>query len=41
MNIIAHIEIPVLDLDRAMKFYSSVFGLDFGDVVVKHGSKMA
>lgn len=41
MNIIAHIEIPVRDLDWAMKLYSSVFGLDFVDVVVIHGSKMA
>lgn len=25
MNLIAHVEIPVRDLERAMRFYSAVF----------------
>ena len=41
MNLIAHVEIPATDLDRAMLFYSSVFGVNFGDFVTIHDSKMA
>ncbi len=41
MNLIAHVEIPVRDLDRAMAFYSAVFGIAFGDIVELHGSRMA
>lgn len=29
MNLIAHVEIPVSDLERAMRFYASVFGVAF------------
>ncbi len=32
MNLIAHVEIPVSDLERAMRFYASVFGVAFGEV---------
>lgn len=41
MNLIAHVEIPVTDLERAMHFYHAVFGVTFGDVVTIHGSRMA
>lgn len=41
MNLIAHVEIPVADLERAMRFYSAVFGVTFGDVVTIHGNRMA
>ena len=41
MNLIAHVEIPVTDLERAMRFYSAVFGVTFGDVVTIHGNRMA
>lgn len=41
MNLIAHVEIPVLDLDRAIGFYSSVFGIAFGRTVQVHDSTMA
>lgn len=41
MNLIAHVEIPVTDLERAMHFYQAVFGVTFGDVVTIHGSRMA
>lgn len=41
MNLIAHVEIPVADLERAMIFYHAVFGVAFGDVVTIHGSRMA
>ncbi|QQP98422.1 VOC family protein [Lysobacter enzymogenes] len=41
MNLIAHVEIPVADLDRAMRFYALVFDVRFGDVVTVHGSRMA
>jgi hypothetical protein len=33
MNPVVHIEIPVLELDRAMWFYNHVFGVRFGEVV--------
>lgn len=38
MNLIAHVEIPVSDLERAMRFYASVFGVAFGEVATLHGS---
>lgn len=41
MNLIAHVEIPVSDLGRAMRFYASVFGVAFGEVATLHGSRMA
>ena len=41
MNAIIHVEIPVTDLDRAMRFYSAVFGVRFGDVVTIHDNQMA
>ena len=40
-NPIAHVEIPVADLERAMRFYESVFGVSFDRVVTLHGSRMA
>ena len=39
-NIGSYFEIPVNDLDRAMKFYSEVFGCDFIKEVI-HGNEMA
>lgn len=41
MNLIAHVEIPVIDLERAMRFYSAVFDVKFGEVVAIHGNQMA
>lgn len=41
MNLIAHVEIPVIDLERAMRFYTLVFDVRFGEVIALHGSKMA
>lgn len=41
MNLIAHVEIPVSNLERAMLFYSSVFGVTFGEIVTIHDSRMA
>lgn len=41
MNLIAHVEIPVADLERAMRFYSAVFDVTFGEVVTIHDNKMA
>lgn len=41
MNLIAHVEIPAADLERAMRFYSQVFGIAFEGVVDLHDSKMA
>lgn len=41
MNLIAHVEIPVANLERAMHFYSTVFEVTFGDVVTIHGNRMA
>jgi predicted enzyme related to lactoylglutathione lyase len=41
MNLIAHVEIPVADLTRAMRFYRTVFDIEFGDVVEIHESRMA
>lgn len=40
-DLIAHVEIPVSDLERAMRFYASVFGMAFGEVATLHGSRMA
>lgn len=39
-NIGSYFEIPVVDLDRAMKFYSSVFTVEFTKEQV-HGNEMA
>lgn len=39
-NIGSYFEIPVLDLDRAMKFYSSVFNCEFTKEDI-HGNEMA
>ncbi|WP_025135370.1 VOC family protein [Achromobacter sp. DH1f] len=41
MNLIAHVEIPAADLERAMHFYRHVFGIAFDGVVDLHDSKMA
>jgi len=41
MNLIAHVEIPAIDIKRAMRFYEAVFGVKFGDVVKIHDNKMA
>lgn len=41
MNLIAHIEIPVTNLERAMNFYSKVFNISFDEVISLHGSEMA
>lgn len=36
----AHVEIPVRDLDRAIAFYEAVFDLACGPIVTVHGSRM-
>lgn len=41
MNLIAHVEIPVRDLERAMRFYGALFGVDFGEPTEIHGNSMA
>ena len=41
MNLIVHVEIPVRDLERAMAFYAAIFGIDFGEIQVIHGNRMA
>ena len=41
MNLIAHVEIPVRDLERAMKFYAAVLDIEFESVQQIHGSRMA
>lgn len=41
MNLIAHVEIPVRDLERAMAFYSAVFGISLSEIVEIHGNRMA
>lgn len=41
MNLVAHVEIPVSDLERAMAFYASVFQVTFGDIISLHGHRMA
>ena len=41
MNLFSHVEIPVEDLDRAMRFYAAVFAVTFEDVVEIHGNRMA
>lgn len=41
MNLIAHVELPAADLERAMRFYRQVFGITFDGVVDLHDSKMA
>lgn len=40
-NLIAHVEIPVTHLERAMEFYRLVLGVSFGEVVELHGNRMA
>ena len=39
-NIGSYFEIPVTNLDRAIKFYSTVFGCDFSKEEI-HGNQMA
>ncbi len=41
MNIVAHVEIPVTDIKRAITFYEKVFGIVFGEIVEVHGNRMA
>lgn len=41
MNLIAHVEIPVRDLERAMGFYAALFAIDFGEPATIHGNRMA
>lgn len=41
MNPVAHVEIPVTDLERAMAFYAAVFQVTFGDIIGLHGNRMA
>lgn len=41
MNLISHVEIPVANLERAMRFYSHVFGIQFGDITEIHDNRMA
>lgn len=41
VNLIVHVEIPVRNLERAMQFYSAVFGTSFGEVMTIHGNRMA
>lgn len=40
MNIVAHVEIPVTNLERAMTFYEALFGVEFGPVIELHGHRM-
>ncbi|MDI9408259.1 MAG: VOC family protein [Candidatus Pacebacteria bacterium] len=39
-NPVVYFEIPVLDMERAIQFYSSVFGFDFTTETI-HGNEMA
>lgn len=41
MNLIQHVEIPATDLERAMRFYSQVFGIAFEGIVDLHDSRFA
>lgn len=41
MNPVLHVEIPVRDLGRAMRYYESILGVTFGDIVTIHGNRMA
>lgn len=41
LNLIAHVEIPARQLERAIAFYSAVFGIGFGEIVEIHGNRMA
>jgi predicted enzyme related to lactoylglutathione lyase len=41
MNLISHVEIPVANLERAMRFYSHVFAIQFGDITEIHDNRMA
>ncbi|MGR4890441.1 VOC family protein [Sphingopyxis sp. LARHCG72] len=40
MNLIAHVEIPVTDLERATRFYGRLFDIGFGEVVTIHDNRM-
>lgn len=41
INPILHVEIPVRNLDRAVRFYEAVFGWHFDPPVEIHGHRMA
>ena len=41
MNLIAHVEIPVTNLDRAIAFYTEVFQIIIDEIIEIHGNKMA
>lgn len=41
MNIIAHVEIPVVNLERAMEFYGSVFQTTLSEIANIHENRMA
>ena len=41
MNIVAHVEVPVIDLDRAIRFYRAVFDVSFAEIAAIHDSRMA
>jgi predicted enzyme related to lactoylglutathione lyase len=41
VNLIAHVEIPALDLERAMRFYTAVFDVSFEEIVTIHDNRMA
>lgn len=41
MNIVAHVEIPVTDLDRAIRFYRAVFDVPFAEIAAIHDSRVA
>lgn len=41
MNPIAHVETPMPDLERATRFYASVFRVAFGEIATLHGGRMA
>ncbi|SFB56312.1 hypothetical protein SAMN03159496_05144 [Rhizobium sp. NFR07] len=41
MNLIAHVEIPVADIARGIRFYGAVFEIQFGEIVEIHESRMA
>jgi len=41
VNLIAHVEIPVRDLERAMRFYATLFGIEFDEPAEIHGNRMA
>ncbi|MFM2278898.1 MAG: hypothetical protein RLZZ444_1129 [Pseudomonadota bacterium] len=41
MNIISHVEIAVTNLERAVRFYTTLFDIEFTDPVLLHDSRMA